>query len=152
MIKTFQDQKDLNYSQLYNEHKRMLFFFAQSKTRNSFDADDLTSKTFIKGYLNFEKYNPQQSFKNWIITICNNTFLDDIRRERNSIIRYTDTVYEDKSLQDIPYKNDVSFSKQYSTVKQALKQISPYDQRIINLYYFDNLYYYYYHYCYHYHC
>ena len=102
MVKTFQDQKDLNYSQLYNEHKRMVFFFAQSKTKNSFDADDLTSKTFIKGYQNFEKYNPQQSFKNWIITICNNTFLDDIRRGRISDDQFDKFLETSKNIAELP--------------------------------------------------
>ena len=68
---------ELSLNKLFQNHWTDVYSFAKSKTRNHHQAEDLTCETFIKAFLKFETYNPSQKFKNWIFTICKNTFLDN---------------------------------------------------------------------------
>lgn len=49
------------------------------------DADDLLQETFIKVYLNLDKYDPSFTFGQWIYTIAKNIFIDFRRRQRNDL-------------------------------------------------------------------
>lgn len=49
---------------------------------NSDDADDLLQETFIKVYLNLERYDMHYTFGQWIYTIARNTFIDFVRKRR----------------------------------------------------------------------
>ena len=49
------------------------------------DADDLLQETFIKVYLNLDKYDAAFTFGQWVYTIARNTFIDYVRKRRDDI-------------------------------------------------------------------
>ena len=49
------------------------------------DADDLLQETFIKVYLNLERYDESYTFGQWIYTIARNTFVDFMRKRRDDL-------------------------------------------------------------------
>lgn len=53
---------------------------------NADDADDLMQDTFIKVFMNLDKYDPSYTFGQWIYTIARNTFVDYMRRRRDDLI------------------------------------------------------------------
>ena len=48
-------------------------------------AEDLVQETFVKVYLNLERYDPRYTFGQWIYTIARNTFIDYVRRRRDNL-------------------------------------------------------------------
>lgn len=46
------------------------------------EAQDIVQETFLKVYLNQAKYDPQRSFKNWILTILRRRVIDEFRRKK----------------------------------------------------------------------
>lgn len=52
---------------------------------NGNDADDLLQETFIKVFLNLDKYDTAFTFGQWIYTIARNTFIDFVRRRRDNL-------------------------------------------------------------------
>jgi RNA polymerase sigma-70 factor (ECF subfamily) len=63
----------------------MLQLYIQRTGGNRDDADDLIQETFLKVYLNLEKYNPTYTFGQWIFTIARNTFIDFIRKKQENL-------------------------------------------------------------------
>ena len=52
---------------------------------NGNDADDLLQETFIKEFLNLDKYDTAFTMRQWIYTIARNTFIDFVRRRRDDL-------------------------------------------------------------------
>jgi RNA polymerase sigma-70 factor (ECF subfamily) len=46
----------------------------------------MLQNTFIKVYLNLDRYNPEYTFCQWIFTIARNTFIDYTRRKREFMV------------------------------------------------------------------
>ncbi|ABW20297.1 RNA polymerase sigma factor [Alkaliphilus oremlandii] len=59
-------------------------------TNNKIDADDLFQDTWLKLYSNFHKLNDQKTYKNWIYTICINTYKDSYSKKKRWLNIITD--------------------------------------------------------------
>jgi len=73
------------FEQLFRHYKEDLLQLCVQRTGNNLsDANDILQETFIKVYLNLDKYNPEYTFSQWIHTIARNTFIDYTRKRRDS--------------------------------------------------------------------
>jgi RNA polymerase sigma-70 factor (ECF subfamily) len=130
-------ERSLN--ELFQNHWTEVYSFAKSKTRNHHKAEDLTCETFIKAFLKFESYNPNQKFKNWIFTICKNTFLDNLRKQGNSFIYLEDHLcFEINDTEPTP-ADQLILKEQYLNLLKKIGQLKKSDQEIINLFYLEDL-------------
>ncbi len=46
---------------------------------------DLTQDCFVKAYRNIKSYNPDKSFKTWLLTIANNSTIDYLRAKKPAL-------------------------------------------------------------------
>jgi RNA polymerase sigma-70 factor (ECF subfamily) len=66
---------------LVNRYKDAIYKILLNKTNgNSVDTDDLLQETFIKVFINLDKYDIKYTFGQWVYIIARNTFLDHVRR------------------------------------------------------------------------
>ena len=131
------NERSLN--DLFQNHWTEVYSFAKSKTRNHHQAEDLTCETFIKAFLKFETYNPSQKFKNWIFTICKNTFLDTLRKQGNAVTYLEDQLYFEVN-DTKPSPVDLLILKEnYLNLLNKIGQLNNSDQDIINLFYLEDL-------------
>ena len=131
------NERSLN--DLFQNHWTEVYSFAKSKTRNHHQAEDLTCETFIKAFLKFETYNPSQKFKNWIFTICKNTFLDTLRKQGNAVTYLEDQLYFEVN-DTKPSPVDLLILKEnYLNLLNKIGQLNKSDQEIINLFYLEDL-------------
>ena len=68
--------------------------FARSLTRNVDDADDLVQDTYLRAYRARDTFQPGTSTRQWLFTICRNSFLRT--RERG---KWVTTVEDDATLE-----------------------------------------------------
>ena len=130
-------ERSLN--ELFQNHWTEVYSFAKSKTRNHHQAEDLTCETFIKAFLKFETYDPSQKFKNWIFTICKNTFLDTLRKQGNAVTYLEDQLYFEV-YDTKPSPVDLLILKEnYLNLLNKIGQLNNSDQDIINLFYLEDL-------------
>ena len=130
-------ERSLN--ELFQNHWTEVYSFAKSKTRNHHQAEDLTCETFIKAFLKFETYNPSQKIKNWIFTICKNTFLDTLRKQGNAVTYLEDQLYFEVN-DTKPSPVDLLILKEnYLNLLNKIGQLNKSDQEIINLFYIEDL-------------
>lgn len=74
------------FETLFNRYRDGIYKLYLTRTGgNGDDADDLLQETFIKVFLNLDKYNTAFTFGQWIYTIARNTFIDFMRKRRDDL-------------------------------------------------------------------
>jgi RNA polymerase sigma-70 factor (ECF subfamily) len=66
----------------YCEAMRRLFL---QRSTSAEDTEDLLQETFIKVYINLDRYSPEYTFGQWVYTIARNTLVDYVRRRADDI-------------------------------------------------------------------
>ena len=126
-------------NKLFQNHWTDVYSFAKSKTRNHHQAEDLTCETFVKAFLRFETYTPSQKFKNWIFTICKNTFLDALRKQGNTVSYLEDQLYFEVNDTRPSPADQLILKENYLNLLNTIGQLNKSEQEIINLFYIEDL-------------
>lgn len=66
----------------YNDAIRRLFLL---RSTSADDTEDLLQETFIKVYINLQRYSPEYTFGQWVYTIARNTHIDFERRRQEDL-------------------------------------------------------------------
>ena len=75
------------FEHLFNRYRDSIFqLYLQKTGGNIDDSNDLLQETFVKIYLNLQRYSDQYTFGQWIYTIARNTFIDYVRRKRDDTV------------------------------------------------------------------
>jgi RNA polymerase sigma-70 factor, ECF subfamily len=77
---------------LYDTYIQDVYRFLLSKTHKKEDAQDLASETFIKALNSIASFSPKRntSFRAWLFTIANRTFIDSTRKQRDTSLENID--------------------------------------------------------------
>ncbi|MFA6024204.1 MAG: RNA polymerase sigma factor [Candidatus Gracilibacteria bacterium] len=74
------------FSAHYQDLFPKIYSFIYYRVNDRQTAEDLTSQTFLKGFENFEHFDPTKaSVKTWLYTIARNTLIDHFRKTRASV-------------------------------------------------------------------
>ena len=125
------------FDHLFNRYRdSMLQLYIQRTGGNRDDADDLIQETFLKVYLNLERYNPAYTFGQWIFTIARNTFIDFIRKKQENLS--IDNVQKGRSTlspqSSLPTPEESIINSQQSTqLENYLEKMKPRYRRMIEL-------------------
>ena len=75
------------FEHLFNRYRdSILQLYLQKTGGNIDDSNDLLQETFVKIYLNLQRYSDQYTFGQWIYTIARNTFIDYVLRKRDDTV------------------------------------------------------------------
>lgn len=92
------------FETLFNRYKDGIYKLYINRTGgHAEDTDDLLQETFIKVFLNLDKYDMAFTFGQWIYTIARNTFIDYVRKRRD------DLPIDSSMLGGSAYVNPVSY-------------------------------------------
>lgn len=69
-----------SFSELYRLHVNNIYYYLLSRVRNSADAEDLTSQTFITALENRHRLRNPDKFTPWLFSIARNKANDYFRR------------------------------------------------------------------------
>ncbi|MFD2551856.1 RNA polymerase sigma factor [Bizionia sediminis] len=135
------DQKAFNF--LLDSYWDYVYGFQLKRVENENDAEDITIQTFSKAFDKIDTFNPDYSFKTWLITISKNIHIDLIRKQKNSISQNiagsNDDKYQD-ILDDSPSPEDKLITEQnLAKLLRDIKKLKPHYQEVINLRYFQEL-------------
>ncbi|MEV8042403.1 RNA polymerase sigma factor [Streptomyces griseoluteus] len=71
------------FATLYNGHRGMVFSYLVTRTQNGILAEDLTSETFVRAFVNIHQFTERAAtggFGGWLYTIARNLHLDYLRK------------------------------------------------------------------------
>lgn len=82
----------LDFHDLYESYAPDVYRFAYWLTGNATEAEDITSETFIRAWINFAAIRTE-TFKAYLLQIARNIYLEWLRKQRFQI--YLDDIYPD---------------------------------------------------------
>lgn len=104
------------FSQLVIRHQDSVFGLAVSMTRNHMDAADMAQEAFVRAYSKLGQYNPDYSFRSWLLKICANQ-AKNLFRKRMNRKRVEDEYAVEASVR--PEEDDPD----YSELEEALSRL-----------------------------
>jgi len=127
------------YTDLLNLYWGDVFRFLNSKCNNDYEAEDLSIKTFSKAFDKLNQYNTQYAFKNWLLTIANNLFIDHLRSNKKTLQAVDIEKENIVIIADItPTAEDKLIQEQHlAQLLQLIKQLKPNYRKVIQLRYFQ---------------
>ena len=91
--------------------------FAFSKTRDKQKAEDLVQTTILKALENKDQWTNVKNLSAWLITICRNKFLDNVKKSTEQ--QFTDTS-DDRNLVSNNLSGDGEVKKIFEDCSQQL--------------------------------
>ena len=77
LIGRVQDGDSTAFEHLFNRYRDSIYqLYMQRTGGNVDDTNDLLQETFVKVYLNLQRYSSRFTFGQWVYTIARNTFID----------------------------------------------------------------------------
>ena len=87
LIGRVQDGDSTAVEPLFNRYRDSIYqLYMQRTGGNVDDTNDLLQETFVKVYLNLQRYSSRFTFGQWVYTIARNTFIDYTRRRRDDTV------------------------------------------------------------------
>ncbi|WP_372806986.1 RNA polymerase sigma factor [Pontiella sp.] len=106
------------FAQLVGRHQDSVYGLAVGMTRNHEDAADMAQDAFIRAYAKLEQYNPDYSFKSWLLRICANQTKNLFRK------RTRRRAVEENYLKEGEVAGDAA-PPDYEALEAALAQLPP---------------------------
>lgn len=118
-----------------------VYAFQLKRTKNEYDAEEITIQTFSKAFDKLDTFDDSYVFKTWLITISRNIHIDLIRKKNSSIRSRTadETAEKVYTIADeTPTIEDILINEQHlAQLLSDIKQLKPPYQEVINLRYFQ---------------
>ncbi len=132
------DQEAFRY--LLNKYWADVYRFQKSLINNENEAEDITIETFARAFDKIGSFNEKYAFKNWLLTISKNIYLDKNKRKKRldqsaSLDDYPNLL----NLADHSHEDDEILESKLSDLKKALAALKPAYRQVLELYYFQNL-------------
>lgn len=131
------------YNFLLNTYWNEVYKFQLKRTRDEYDAEEITIQAFSKAFDKLETYNEDYKFSTWLITISKNIHIDILRKRESSIRSQITKKHEDMMYRvpdESPTPEDALIKKQnLAQLLSFIKQLKPHYQEMINLRYFQEM-------------
>ena len=129
------DQAAFGY--LFDRYREAIYRLFVQRTGDKSDADDLLQETFIKVYMNIDRYSPDYTFGQWIYTIARNTFIDYVRRRQEE--QPIDERFAAPASGAPTPEESVINLQQRTQIERYLERLTPRYRRLVVLRFFDGL-------------
>jgi len=131
-------QTAFNY--LLNAYWNDVYRFQKSRLNNQNDAEDITIQTFAKAFDNLHQYNRQYDFKNWLLMMSKQVYIDYQRKKKHNFI----SIKENNDLFLLPDKeltaeDQMIMDQKLMQLKQAVNRLKPHYKEVIELRFFQDL-------------
>ncbi|MBR6712725.1 MAG: sigma-70 family RNA polymerase sigma factor [Selenomonadaceae bacterium] len=124
------------FEELYEHFFPRVYNFVYARLKNSADADDVTSITFMKMNENLESYDPTRAaFSTWLFRIASNSIIDHTRRRDKSEETEWEEFFDPAAPDHEEPERQIIASETSRGLLQALDKLSERERRIIELRY-----------------
>jgi RNA polymerase sigma-70 factor (ECF subfamily) len=146
IIKTIEAAKkgdQLAFSTLLDTYWSDVFNFQNKMIQNDNDAEDICIETFSKAFDKIDTYNPDYSFKTWLIAISKNIHIDLLRKRKNAPTNISNSVEDQISqtlVDEAPTAEDELIKEQQlHHLLQHINNLKPDYGELIKLRYFQQM-------------
>lgn len=128
------------FEELYEHFFPRVYNFVYARIKNSADADDITSITFMKMNENLNQYDSSKAaFSTWLFRIASNTIIDQTRRSENSHETEWDEFFDPVAPEYEEPEAQTLKNEGNQELLTALGTLPERDRRIIEMKFFSEL-------------
>jgi len=129
-----------SFVELYDKYYNKIFNYIYKSVLNKETAEDITSNTFLKALNNIKEKNPKiGNFNAWIYKIATNEVLMHHRYMKDKkTFSIDDEEMQLHNLLESKHANKIDKYIDFISVKNAMKNLKPIENIIINMYFFEN--------------
>lgn len=128
------------YTKLHKQYYKSIWATIFKVVKNRADADDLTSISFTKAFMNMDKFYKLISFEMWLKTIALNTALDFIKHKKDYMLSLDDEdVYLEVESCETSPESFVMQIELSNNILDVLDSLSEKMRRIITLRHINDL-------------
>ncbi len=129
------------YKYLLDRYWDDVYRFQKSRINNQNDAEDISIQTFAKAFDNLRQYNPSYSFKNWLLMMSKQVYIDFQRKKKHNLISIDKEKNEVFQLPDkeLTAEDKMILEQNLLQLKKAINQLKPHYKEVIELRYFHDL-------------
>ncbi|MDF7826538.1 sigma-70 family RNA polymerase sigma factor [Pontiellaceae bacterium B12227] len=132
LVKASLDGDRAAFEVLVHRHQDSVFGLAVGMTRNREDAADMAQDAFVRAYTKLEQYNPDYSFKSWLLRICANQTKNLFRKRT----RRRETEEKCLKIQEVEASAEVP---DFQALEEALAGLAPKFSAPVRLKYMEGL-------------
>ncbi|MCR4681781.1 MAG: RNA polymerase sigma factor [Clostridiales bacterium] len=138
LFRQFLDGDEKAFEQIVDLYFDSLIFFVDSFVHDKYTAEDIAIESLAQLYLKRRQYNFNYSLKTYLFTIGKNKALNFLKHQhRYEIVDFSEAL-SSQNKYDILYE-DIAISERNRIIAAAINQLSPEMQKVIYLFYFENL-------------
>ncbi len=128
------------FTYLVEKYQNMVFTLACKILGNKEEAEDAAQETFVKCYRALNRYNGQAAFSTWLYKIAYNHALDILKKKKRKwqTIEWK-SVMEPEVTPHYCFDEKIDLKEIQLLLKEAIDHLSPDDQIIVTLYYYEDL-------------
>ncbi len=142
-IESAKSGQQTSFSYLLDYFWNTVYQFQLQRTGSDFEAEEITIKSFSKAFDKIETFNPQYTFKSWLLAISKNTHIDEIRKQKNKLQSATEAQENQMAntvMDGAPTPEDLLITKQnLAELLLHIKNLKPRYKEIIQLRYFQEM-------------
>lgn len=112
---------DIAFEYLFNRYSDAIRRLLLQRSASVEDTEDLLQETFIKVYVNLQRYSAEYTFGQWIYTIARNTHID-FERRRQEELSIDEKFSAPAALTPSPEENLISI-QQHSQIEQYINSL-----------------------------
>ena len=129
------------YKYLLDKYWEDVYRFQKSRINNQNDAEDISIQTFAKAFDNLTQFNPKYNFKNWLLMISKQVYIDYQRKKKHNLISIDKENNEVLQLPDkeMTAEDRMILEQNFLELKKAINRLKPHYKEVIELRYFHDL-------------
>ena len=128
------------FEELYEHFFPRVYNFIFARLKNSADADDVASITFMKMNENLERYNPDvAAFSTWLFRIASNAIIDRTRRRDNTQETEWDEFFDPTAPEYQEPEAQAVTNEGNRELLAALDKLNDRERRLVELKYFSEM-------------
>jgi RNA polymerase sigma-70 factor, ECF subfamily len=128
------------FAELVNTYQHAVYNLCYRMLGERTEAEDAAQETFLRAYMNLQRYDPARSFKTWLLSIASNHCIDRLRRRRLTWLSLDEPLPSSIVLSsDEPEPEEATIKDQRSqAIQRLLNELSTeYRAAVILRYWYD---------------
>jgi RNA polymerase sigma factor (sigma-70 family) len=127
-----------SFTELYDEYFDKVNRYLRYRVHNPWDADDLTTTVFLKALEKFDQYSRTSPFASWIFRIAHNTFVDFVRRNRETPMDQEE-LFQDEADDTWQPEQKLLTNEEILLLRERLDMLTQDQRDVLTLRYFAEL-------------
>ena len=127
------------FTNLLEMYQKPVFNLCYRMLQNAGDAEDAAQETFLRAYKSIKRYDKSRPFATWLLSIAAHYCIDQLRKQRMTIISMEDTPYIEVVDSSPSPEASLSRRQEQERVRGLLDSLSPVDRAAVIMYYWNDI-------------